>query len=131
MESNTLIQRETETLESLLVCLREERDAIARLDPVGIDKAAEQKRNIDEALIDFNSQRSAANIALEETDKTRYIELLHSIRPLARHNARGLQTAQKTIRGLIGAMTGADQHSYGPKNAPVASVGPILTSSIG
>ena len=131
MESNTLIQREITTLESLLVCLREEREAIAQLDPAGIDKAAAEKRALDEALIDFSARRGASDFSLEEADKTRYIELLHSIRPLAQQNARGLQTAHRTVRGLINAMTGADQRSYGPNSAPVAAVGPILTSSIG
>jgi hypothetical protein len=131
MESNTIIQRELETLASLLTCLRAERDAIATLDPAGIDDAATQKQELDAVLLECSAQRSASNLSLEDADKARYLELLHDIRPLAHHNARGLQTAQRTVRGLINAMTGADQRSYGPKSAPVATVGPILTSSIG
>ena len=53
MESNTLIQREIKTLESLLTCLQDEQKAIAQLDPAGIDNAAAQKRNLDEALLEF------------------------------------------------------------------------------
>ena len=131
MDSDTHTSKELETLRELLVCLNDERDAIAKLDPAGIDRAAHRKAALDQALVELHATRIQMSWGLAQEAKAQYLELLDAIRPLAEQNARGLQTAHRTVRGLINAMTGADKRAYGRQNAPIPTTSAILTSSIG
>lgn len=131
MDRDTSQAPEIEALEALLSCLHDEQEAVTSLDVAGIERAAQRKEALDHRLEALSSTRTASGASMSTPDRDRCLALLDAIAPLAEQNNRNLQTAHRTVRGLINAMTGADQRAYGRKGSPVPTSSAVLTSSVG
>lgn len=101
-------------LEQLDAVLESESEALRSFDAAGIDEAARRKDEIDQQLSPCLTALRATPL---DGDKRHRVEALRTrIVQRGQDNLRRLEATAGAIRELIGALTGTEPATYGPRN---------------
>ncbi len=124
------IQQEIEALRQACAILEREALALRTLDLAAIDRAREEKLEIDRRLNELLStrRRTTADPPTDSALHAQHRDLCARVREQAQRNQLRLEAVHGAIRGLLQALRGSAQSVYGRAAAPAPQ--PVLTSCI-
>ncbi|RMG97036.1 MAG: hypothetical protein D6705_09645 [Deltaproteobacteria bacterium] len=113
-------------LDAVDAVLADEAQALERLDIGTIDACREKKIRLDGRLRDAIAQLPAP---LADDERAEIRHRLTSIRDAARRNQLRLEAVYSAIKGLVGALSGTANATYGPPRK-LRATAPVLASYV-